>query len=143
MLAVCIPSFVRNLHASRLAEPLEGLQRISGRAALLADAAPQLKAYPDSVGQTPAQVPRSEAVADPPGTWTQPTWRLLDFAFSVPHSYSFQFTSTNAAEISSYVATARGDLDGDGVLSSFEMSGSVQPGSSPRTSPLEVVREVE
>ena len=143
ILAVFVPGFVKNLHASRLAEPLQGLQHISARAAQLADAAPQLKAYPESAPLTPAQVARNQAVLDPPDTWTSPTWRLLDFAFTVPHSYSFQFTSTNGPELSSYVASARGDLDGDGVLSSFEMSGSIAPGGSPRTSPLEVVREVE
>ena len=38
---------------------------------------------------------------------------------------------------------AHGDLDGDGVLSSFEVSGSLKPGGVPRTLPLEVIREVE
>jgi hypothetical protein len=142
-LAIFIPAFVKNVHASRLSEPLEGLTRISGRAAQLADAAPQAAAYPETVLLTPANVPRGELLKDPPGTWSHPTWRLLDFSFETPHAYSFELASENGPELSKYRVTARGDLDGDGVLSRFEIAGSVKPGLAPQTSPLEVVREVE
>jgi hypothetical protein len=143
VLTVCVPTFVRNLHASRLAEPLEGLQRLSGRAAQLADTSAQASAYPDSAPLTPERVPRGEPAQDPPGTWDHPTWRLLGFAFTVPHSYGFEFESTNGPQVSSYVARARGDLDGDGVLSTFEVKGSITLGGNPQTSALEVMREVE
>jgi hypothetical protein len=143
VLAVFIPAFVRNVHASRLTEPLAGLQAISGRAAQLADGAPQPQAYPESVPLTPAQVPRAELVSDPPGTWSHPTWRVLAFSFETPHAYSFAFQSQNGPEVSTYTASARGDLDGDGVHSSFHVSGSVRPGGAPKTLPLEVEREVE
>lgn len=143
MLAVFVPPFIRNLHASRLTEPLAGLERISARAAALADAAPVLQAYPPSVPLTPAQVPRGELVADPPGTWAHPTWRLLDFALESPHAFSFEFASLNAADRSTYTAVAHGDLDGDGVQSTFQVSGATRAGHAPETSPLEVVREVE
>jgi hypothetical protein len=143
VLAVFVPAFVKNVHASRLTEPLDGLSRIAQRAAELADSAPQARAYPDEAPLTPAQVPRGVLATDPPGTWQHPTWRLLDFSFESPHAYSFELTSKNAADVSTFVATAHGDLDGDGVLSTFSLSGSVKPGSAPETSPLEVVREVE
>jgi type IV pilus assembly protein PilA len=143
MLAVFVPTFVKNLHASRLAEPLDALQRISGRAAQLADGAAQLSAYPESAPLTPARVPRGEPVQDPPGTWDHPTWRLLDFSFSVPHCYSFELNTKNAADVSRYSAVARGDLDGDGVLSSFTIEGSIEPAGVPHTGALEVNREVE
>jgi len=38
---------------------------------------------------------------------------------------------------------AIGDLDGDGVVSTFRTGGSVQPGQAPRREALEVIREVE
>lgn len=141
--AVFIPPFLRNLHASRLTEPLEGLQRISRRAAELADNAPTVQAFPTSVPLTPAQVPRGELVTDPPSTWANPTWRMLDFSFDAPHAFSFELSSHNTAELSTYTAAAHGDLDGDGVLSTFQVSGSVRPGGAPQTLPLEVTREVE
>jgi len=119
------------------------LQRIAARAAQLADGSPQAKAFPESAPLTPAHVPRGELVKDPPGTWNHPTWRLLDFSFDVPHAYSFELQTSNGADVSSFTATARGDLDGDGVLSTFEISGSVKPGQAPVTLPLEVQREIE
>lgn len=143
VLAVFVPPFLRNLHASRLTEPLAGLERISARAAALADAAPAPHAYPETAPLTPAQVPRGELVVDPPGTWAHPTWRLLDFSMDAPHAFSFEFRSSNSPERCTYTATAHGDLDGDGVQSTFQIGGAVRPGASPETFPLEVTREVE
>jgi hypothetical protein len=142
-LAVSIPAFVRNLHASRIAEPLDALQRLSARAQALAEFSPQRSAYPESVPLTPAKVPRGELVTDPPGTWDHPSWRILDFAITTPHAYSFEFTSKNAEEASTFDAQAHGDLDGDGVLSTLEVSGEIKPGRKATLFPLEVVREVE
>src|SRR4051794_21576323 len=91
VLAVAVPTFVTNLHASRLMEPMNGLQRIAARATALAVAEPAESAYPDSTSLTPERVPRGIPALDPPGTWNAPSWRLLDFSFSLPHSYSFAF----------------------------------------------------
>jgi hypothetical protein len=143
ILAVTVPVFLRNLNASRMTEALDGLERISARANALADSAPQERAYPASCPLTPASVPRATLATDPPNTWNQPTWRLLGFSIDTPHAYSFQFDSTNAPTRSSFTVEAHGDLDGDGVVSTFRTGGSVQPGQEPKRAPLEVIREVE
>lgn len=143
VLATMVPTFLRNVHASRMSEPVEGLKRIAARATLRAAGLPPESAYPESVPFTPAETPRAELVLDPPGTWDAPTWRALDFGFDTPHGYSFSFESKNGEAASSFVARARGDLDGDGVTSSFEISGSVARGSEPVVQPMEVHREVE
>src|SRR5689334_10287284 len=143
VLTISVPTFVRNVHASRMTEPLDGLARLGARASALADASPQAAAYPESVTLTPARVPRGELVADPSGTWDQPTWRVLDFSFTTPHAYAFELESKNGPDVSTVRVAAHGDLDGDGVVSTFELSGEVRPGQNPRTFPLEVVREVE
>ncbi len=143
VLAVSVPAFVRNLHAARITEALDGLQRQAVRADALAEVAPQESAYPESAPLTPAQVPRGELVTDPPGTWDHPSWRILDFSFSVPHAYSFEFSSQNGPAVSRFTVQARGDLDGDGVLSSLEISGELKRGGRSTTLPLEVSREVE
>jgi hypothetical protein len=143
VLAVTVPVFIRNLNASRMTEALEGLERISGRANALADAAPQDKAYPASCPLTPASVPRAVLVTDPPSIWNQPTWRLLGFSIETPHAYSFQFDSANGPATSRFTVEAHGDLDGDGVVSTFRTGGSVEPGQPPRRDALEVLREVE
>ncbi|MBN1605749.1 MAG: hypothetical protein JW940_03910 [Polyangiaceae bacterium] len=141
--AVTVPAFVRNLHASRLAEPIDGLNRIATRATALAAGRPAEIAYPETVGLTPANVPQGKRVLDPPGTWDEPTWRRLDFELSVPHAFSFSFESHKAKGEATFRATAHGDLDGDGVLSTFALGGQSRDGSEPTVTPLEVTREVE
>lgn len=141
--ATMIPTFLRNLHASRLSEPVEGLKRIAAHATLRAAGLPPESAYPPSAPFTPAVTPRGELLLDPPGTWESPTWRTLDFSFDAPHAYSFAFESNNSDSRSTFTARARGDLDGDGVTSSFAISGSVERGAEPKLEPMEINREVE
>lgn len=141
--AVTIPAFLKNLHASRMSEALDGLEQIAVRANVLSDSAPLTAAFPAPAPLTPASVPRASLVVDPPHTWDHPTWRLLGFAIETPHAYSFQFDSQNGPDISRFTAEAHGDLDGDGVLSTFKTGGSLQPGQPAKREILEVTREVE
>jgi hypothetical protein len=143
VLAVGLPAFLRNLHASRMVEPMEGLERIARAAAARAAAQPLGSAYPASVGLTPAVVPAGSSARDPAGTWDHPTWASLGFGFSTPHRYSFEFESEQRSQRGRYRAIARGDLDGDGQLSWFSVQGEVSEGRSPITYPLEMHREIE
>src|SRR5688572_7266162 len=68
MLAAALPAFVRNLHASRLVEPIDGISALAARAVARAQGRPIEHAFPSSVGPTPERVPRGERVTDPPGT---------------------------------------------------------------------------
>jgi len=137
------PAFLKNLRASRLTEPMERLSFVAGRATALAAGRPLESAYPASAPLTPAVVPRGELSADPPGTWDHPTWRLLGFHFDEPHAYSFAFDSENGAERSTFRATARGDLDGDGNLSTFVILGECPRGGAPVVGTVAMQREVE
>jgi hypothetical protein len=143
LLAISVPAFVRNLHASRMVEALDGIERISKRAVALTAFRPQASAFPDSAPLTPSIVPRATLASDPAGTWNHPTWRLLDFSLLEPHAYSFEFTSENGDGGSKFHAVARGDLDGDGVLSTFDISGKTNRDGEPTISPLELTREIE
>ncbi len=143
VLAVMVPTFVRNVHASRLSEPVEGLNRLAARATALAAGRPTELAYPLSVALTPSRVPAGQRELDRPGTWDQPTWQMLDFRFTEPHAFAFSFDSQNGLERSSFVARAHGDLDGDGNLSTFSLGGSLERGRAPLIGHLEVTREVE
>ena len=102
---------------------------------------PIQNAFPASVALTPAQVPRGERVSDPPGTWDHPTWRALEFSFTVPHSFSFAFESKNGDMLATFRATAHGDLDADGILSTFEIRGETRPGAQPSATPLEFIEK--
>jgi hypothetical protein len=116
---------VRDLHASRLVEPIDGLNRIAAAAARAASTSGR---YPDSAPLTPRNVPSGAPTLDPPGAWEHPTWVSLGFAFERPHSYSFEFESERRGRRSKYVATAQGDLDGDGQLSEFSIRGDAVEG---------------
>jgi hypothetical protein len=142
VLAVGVPAFVRDLHASRLVEPIDALNRVAAAAAAQASMGGP-KPYPDSVPRTPRDVPAGAPAQDPPGTWDHPTWVSLGLSFSRPHSYAFEFESERRGRRSSYTAVARGDLDGDGQLSEFSVRGEVQGGRAPVTFPMEMRREVE
>ena len=143
LVAVTLPAFLKNLHASRMTEAIDGLERLELRAMILSDSAPMSAAFPATCPLTPEQVPRASLILDPPHTWDHPTWRLLAFSFETPHAYAFQFSSQNAPEGSRFEAEAHGDLDGDGVLSTFRTSGSLRPGQGLQRGVLEVSREVE
>jgi hypothetical protein len=138
--AVAVPAFVRDLHASHFVEPTDGLARLGASAVAYAEANGR---FPDSAPLTPATPPRGKKEVDPPGTWDHPTWKALAFRAApegVPHAYSFSFESTGTA----FVAQARGDLDGDGVLSTFEIRGSTAAGAKPTVAPgMYVDQELE
>lgn len=143
LLAVVVPSFIRNVHASYVSEATNGVAELAARAAARVEAAGALDALPESAPLTPSSVPRGVRVKDPPGTWEHPTWRALAFSFELPHAYSFQFDSERAPPLGRFRALAHGDLDGDGQFSTIELDGSVKPGAPPVMSALDVVHETE
>lgn len=146
MLVVAVPSFVQNLSASKLTEPIDGLDRLVTNAVAYARARPQPISFPPSAPLTPAEVPRGEAAEDPPNAWEHLTWKSLDFRFEASHSFAFKFDSALDPNtgVMRFVATAHGDLDGDGVISTFEVRGERVPGQEARVLPgMFVDREVE
>jgi hypothetical protein len=82
-------------------------------------------------------------VLDPPGTWEHPTWRLLQFGWEVEHAYSFGFETQREPGEARFRARAQGDLDGDGILSTFAITGMTRDGAEPVVSTLSIHREVE
>jgi hypothetical protein len=141
VLAIAVPEFVRGLHASRLAEPVDGLKRIAASAVSLAAAG---SAFPPSVQLTPPEVPRGVRADDPTGVWDHPTWRALGFSFDHPHAFSFSFESSQGpGGAGHFRATAHGDLDGDGVVSTFEVEGESDANGARVLPGMYVDREVE
>jgi hypothetical protein len=155
LLAVFVPTFLKNLTASKLTEPIEGLDRMVTSAVAYAARHPQPISFPPPAPLTPAEVPRGVRVTDPPEVWQHLTWRSLDFGFCpevagkpacAPHAFSFKFDSEldPATQVMRFTATAHGDLDGDGIVSTFEVRGERVPGSSARVLPgMFIDREVE
>lgn len=146
VLAVAIPAFIQNLSFSKLSEPIDGLDRMVTSAVSYATGRPQNISFPPSAPLTPAEVPRGTAGEDAPGTWEHLTWKSLDFGFEAPHHFAFKFDSAldPATGVMRFVATAHGDLDGDGVLSTFEVRGERAPGHEARVLPgMFIDRKVE
>jgi hypothetical protein len=117
--AIMIPEFVRSSYSSHFEEPVTGLKRIGAAAVTLYR---KTGALPDSVPETPGPPPRGMLRLDPKDSWEHPTWKALEFRPApegMPHSFSFAFERTAKG----FVARARGDLDGDGKASVFELRG--------------------
>ncbi|MGO8996488.1 MAG: hypothetical protein ACLQVI_24500 [Polyangiaceae bacterium] len=144
LLAVAVPAFVRNTHASKLVEPVDGVKAIAEGATAYAKAHDVPHAYPPSAPLTPPVVPRGTREADPPGSWDQPTWKALEFQGAeegVPHAFAFEFDSANGPARSTFSAISHGDLDGDGVTSTFEVRGHDQvDGGGPAIDPGMIVQ---
>ena len=123
ILAVAAPTLAREVRFSRFAEPTEGLARIAALEAAYVEAHHGLSPSAPLTPQTP---PRGTRALDSHGDWDHPAWQAIGFMRdeNTPYSYSFSLDTT---ELVSYVATARGDLDGDGVLSRFEVRGDLTP----------------
>ncbi len=149
LVAIALPTFVREIHASRMVEPVQGLQRIGAAAVAYARSRPVGQAFPASAPPTPPTPPRGRCEVDSPGVWDAPTWRTLDFR-PVPegaaHCFSFSFDSALSATKSTFRAQAHADLDGDGIPSTFEITGQDVEGDArgPRVDPGMVVEsEIE
>jgi hypothetical protein len=126
LLAIAVPTFVREVHMSRFVEPVDGLQRMGASAVAFAASHPVPQAFPSSAPMTPAAPPRGQCEADAQEAWDGPTWSALEFRPvppGTPHCYAFAFDSTLGATRSSFRAHAHGDLDGDGIVSTFEITG--------------------
>jgi hypothetical protein len=85
-------------------------------------------------------------VVDPPEIWKHLTWLSLNFSYTEPHAFSFQFDSEMdpVTQVMRFTATSHGDLDGDGNLSTFEVRGERSPGQPARVLPgMFIDREVE
>jgi hypothetical protein len=126
VLAVAIPTFVREVHASRLAEPVDGLKRIGVAAVAYGREHPVAQGFPPSAPMTPPVPPRGKCEPDPPEAWEHPSWLALEFRpapAGAPHCFAFAFDSTMTPARATFQAHAHGDLDGDGITSTFQISG--------------------
>ena len=133
--AIAVPSFMGYIKKAKTTEARSMLEKIynGSRAYFLEPAfSPS-----NNISPLPAQFPVTEAKTPavtcclnggkcmPDKTvWDNPTWDALHFAMIDPHYYRYAFHSTGVGGESSFVAYAHGDLDCDGILSTFAMSGS-------------------
>jgi hypothetical protein len=134
--AVVVPAFERYVTRLRTVEASANLQALvygatayynygAGSEYVLGD--PSRARFPDSAPLTPAVVPWGEARAPEAADWLHPTWQALGFAVWDSHYYAYQFDSAGTGLEATFTVSAFGDLDCDGVLSTFSRSGRVDP----------------
>jgi hypothetical protein len=144
VLAAATPAFLRDLHASRVAEGVDGVATIAKNAVAYSEGRELAASFPAPAALTPPDVPRGKRAVDPPGTWDTPTWKALQFGFSSAHYFSFAFDVTSDPTRIGFRARAHGDLNGDGLISTFEVDGERRPGQNAGVLPgMYVDREVE
>jgi Tfp pilus assembly protein PilE len=129
--AIAIPAFVRELHASRFSEPVDALARMSTAAVQYAE---QTHKLPDSAPLTPPAPARGKREAFPAEIWSHPTWQALSFQ-AAPEGTPFAYAYAFDAQPNGFIARAQGDLDGDGVYSTFEVRGTAAPGEPLKIDP--------
>ena len=64
----------------------------------------------------------------PATTWTDPTWKALDFSIDGPTEYRYSYESDGKT----FTATAVGDRDCDEALATYTLKGTVDAGNAPK-----------
>jgi type IV pilus assembly protein PilA len=135
--AVALPAFMRNARRAKTSEATLQIQKmyVASRSYIIEEAmargstVPIPHQFPDSAPVTPAVSCCAYAghkCLPSPLIWTLTTWDQLKFAMDDPHYYQYEYESTGTAGAgpgSRFTARAYGDLDCDGNLSTFEMTG--------------------
>jgi type IV pilus assembly protein PilA len=88
----------------------------------------------DSSSAVPTDVPKSQKYQSKPTEWMVPGasaatvgWSCLRFSMDDPQYFQYQYTAANpTATNGTFSCLAHGDLDGDGVSSTFYVAGGVQ-----------------
>lgn len=146
--AVAIPAFVKYTKRAKSAEALENVERIR-RAVEYYYETPRVDAsgnvlpcaFPPATELTPPGSPCDEPDKRYPGdaaAWSAPGWKAADFALTEPHRYRYRIETTGTGKDARATVTAVGDLDCDGVWSTFERVLEVDPdadGCALKTSP--------
>ena len=150
--AIAIPAFTKYMRRSKTAEARVKIATMTDSLAEFhiengrcpGDGQPQGRA-----GLTP---PRSAACSRPPngrcdpsdGDWqNNPVWRELNFAPDGPHYFHYDFRWAEENGMCMFTAQAFGDLDDDGVFSTFERSGAADENGFNLAAGLFIDQEVE
>jgi hypothetical protein len=131
MAAVAIPAFMKYTRRSKTVEATLNLRRVfDASVAFYTEGGPDGSAntarFPPSVGPTPDHTAcvDGESVPFPPDAkrWAHPTWQALNFAVNDPSRYQYEYLSEGEGPTAKFTIRAYGDLDCNGVRSTFERS---------------------
>ncbi len=142
--AVVVPAFLKYQRRSKTSEATMNIRRIFDASVtyytsefLGPDGEILPRQFPATVDPTPLDW-HARVCADGdsarypirPEIWSAPTWKSLDFAVEQPFYFEYTYVSTGRGAEATFTARARGDLDCDGVMSTYERIGEVDDGCS-------------
>ena len=114
------------------------VEREKGTNAILAPTGTSalMRSFCDSASEVPSTVPQANKYQSSKGDWNTGSavggWQCLKFSLEEPQYYAYTYfpnaTGVNAST-GGFVAQAYGDLNGDGLASTFSVSGSAYSGS--------------
>lgn len=131
--AVAIPAFMKYVRRSKTSEASLNVRKLFDSAVSYyhyssEQLGPDKARFPASTELTP-DAPfcvDGESGIEPTATaWDGESWQALNFAIGERHNYRYQFISEGTGKGAMFTARAMGDLDCDGVLSTFERVGFV------------------
>ena len=108
----------------------------------------QHRSFPANTGYTPALHSCCKS-DDPPSCspsaeqWNTATWQALGFRLDKPNAYSYAFDTTTANGATTFTARARGDLDCDELMATYEIYGQVGGDGTLEISPTMRMYELE
>lgn len=139
--AVAIPAFMKYVRRSKTSEATMNVRRMfDGAVAFyMTDRyGPDGQLLPRRFPQTTPPSPDRKFCEDgddgfnaDPSVWKHPGWQELNFAVDGAHRYQYQFISVGTGTDAMFTARALGDLNCDGVLSTFERVGVVDDEGDP------------
>jgi type IV pilus assembly protein PilA len=127
--AVAIPAYVKYVYRSKTVEATMNLRTMYDGAVAYyvgehSDTGGNvlMKQFPNNAGPTPLVIPGANKHVPVSGEFKTPEWAALDFSVSDPYQYQYSFTLVSGGGTPTpFVAlTAQGDLDGDGIYSTYQ-----------------------
>lgn len=129
--AIALPSLMNYIRRSQTTEAMMNIRRMyDGAVAYYVgehadkNGTIQNQRFPGTAGPTPAAgVPKAVKVLVPVAEWKSNEWLSLDFSVKDPQRFQYSFIDNNGVGLNAFaIMRAQGDLNGNGVYSTFERS---------------------
>src|SRR6266581_6081419 len=134
---IAIPAYLGNARKAKTSEAIVNIRKIyvasrnyilesNNRRAGINPIAPQ---FPEAIALTPAAICctfSGKKCAPNPADWSANSWTALMFSMDDPYWYRYEYMSTGSTSPgpgSNFTVAAHGDLNCNGVYSTFEMFG--------------------
>lgn len=160
--AIAVPNFIKYTQKAKTSEATLHLHALR-RAATVYFTTPQVDKlgaalpcrFPVSAPLTPAGKSCCDPALDKDGNkrcdanpkaWDQQAWKDLTFELADPHYYQYAFDSSGEGNAATFTASAYGDLDCDGIYSTFQLTGKGQldaAGNCEVPAPADILRDRE